>query len=399
MPRKIVICSDGTGNTFDKGVSNVTRLIRMLDLDNSQEQIVIYDQGIGANRKRLGSIKEYRRIISDQTSLIVLDKSWPDLVDPFMRLAGLLAGFGLRENVRAMYRTLTEIYEPAAHVLLFGFSRGAFTVRALAGLLYRCGLPPNLDEFDAYFEEAWRLYEPLVEDQVRMSIFRCEYGPVRDCPIHFLGIWDTVKSYGGLRPIILPHLRHNPIVKTVRHALALDEHRAWFNATTWGQLDGECAKLRLKEEHFPKYKAQNIDEVWFRGCHSDVGGGDEERETATISLRWMLAEAEAAGLRINDRGRSLLKLDDRTGPPEIHESYNWKWWLVEWLPRLEIDNSGMYPTTHLRIGPTGTRVPDKLRRRKHVSLHRTVGSDTMIPPPVRYRPEITDTKSSAPSLP
>src|SRR5436190_20720074 len=162
MPRNIVICSDGTGNTFDKGVSNVTRLIRLLALNDSQEQIVVYDQGIGANRKRLHSIREYRRIISDQASLIVLDKSWSDLADPFIRLAGMLAGYGLRENVRAMYRTLTELYVgPGDRVFLFGFSRGAFTVRALAGILYRCGLPPNLAGFDACFEQAWSLYAPV----------------------------------------------------------------------------------------------------------------------------------------------------------------------------------------------------------------------------------------------
>jgi uncharacterized protein (DUF2235 family) len=72
----------------------------------------------------------------------------------------------------------------------------------------------------------------------------------RPCPVHFLGLWDTVKSYGGLDPAILPHLRHNPIVAHVRHALALDERRAWFKPTTWGRLDSDlhAAMTRLAPE-------------------------------------------------------------------------------------------------------------------------------------------------------
>ena len=138
-----------------------------------------------------------------------------------------------------MYKILSQLYKgPDDKIYLFGFSRGAFTVRAFAGLLYRCGLPGNdvgKDEkkFKACFGEAYDLFKPILYEPIRekidekISAFRHKYS-VRDCTItiHFLGVWDTVKSYGGVWPIILSHLRHNPYVKTVRHALALNERRS-----------------------------------------------------------------------------------------------------------------------------------------------------------------------------
>jgi uncharacterized protein (DUF2235 family) len=235
MAKNIVICSDGTGNTFDEDRSNVTQLIELLALDNSQEQIVVYDQGIGTNAKRLAAAKKY----ADKNSLVILEgpKEWR--FDPAgwpARLAGLVGGYGLMANIREMYQKLSQLYEaPDDTIYLFGFSRGAFTVRALAGLLYRCGLPGKDVErdkkFASCFREAYEIYKPMEKDSDKIAALRKNYS-MCDCKIHFLGVWDTVKSYGGIRPIILPHLRHNPHVRIVRHALALNERRSWFNATT-----------------------------------------------------------------------------------------------------------------------------------------------------------------------
>jgi uncharacterized protein (DUF2235 family) len=390
MTRNIVICSDGTGNTFDKSVSNVTRLVRLLAHDDHQTQVTVYDQGIGTNVKRLASVRAYADSIPDKEALVVLDgpgNSWFSPTGLSMRVFGLLAGWGLTENVRQMYCRLSQLYRsPEDRVFLFGFSRGAFTVRALAGLIYRCRLPrPDIANVAECFTDAWALYQPHVVDDEAVTAFRARHGE-RECPIHFLGVWDTVKSYGGVRPISLPHLRHNPIVGTVRHALALDEQRSWFNATTWGQLDldEEGARKRLRVEDRPKYKDQKIQEVWFRGCHSDVGGGDGEEQTARIALRWMLAEGETAGLRINDEGRQVLLADDPDAPPEVHESDSRLWRLVDLIPRQEIDNSGEWPVKTWKVGRTGIRRPDALRRGGEVFLHRTVGPQHAIPEPVRY---------------
>jgi|RhiMetStandDraft_8_1073273.scaffolds.fasta_scaffold26075_1 uncharacterized protein (DUF2235 family) len=174
MARNIVICSDGTGNTFDKGVSNVTRLVKLLA--KSQEQIVIYDQGIGTNDRRLKAVQDYRESISCKASLIVLPgpKEWRfKPANCFTRLVGLLFGYGFKANVREMYQKLSQLYEgPDDKIYLFGFSRGAFTVRALAGLLFRCGLPgKNVAEdekkFKACFAEAYDLFKPILYTQNR----------------------------------------------------------------------------------------------------------------------------------------------------------------------------------------------------------------------------------------
>jgi uncharacterized protein (DUF2235 family) len=399
MGRNIVLCSDGTGNTFDSSVSNVTRMIRLLALDDRAAQVVAYDQGIGTSARRLADVERYRATVADGDALRVLPgprqwrfeaAGWP------ARVAGLLAGYGLAANVRELYRELGRLCSgPTDRIFLFGFSRGAFTVRALAGLVYRCGLPTREAAasdggFEAVWRDAWRLYTPRVgrhrENGRAVDAFRRRFGQ-QDGGIHFMGVWDTVKSYGGLIPVSLPHLRHNPIVRTVRHALALDEHRAWFDATTWGQLDLDAggARRRLRTKDLARYRAQDIDEVWFRGCHSDVGGGDAEAVTASIALRWMLGEAAGAGLRLNAHGEAALACDDPPHPPEIHESFSWAWRCVEGLPRLEIDNSGLYPVKRLAWGHTGRRAPDALRRQGTVVVHVSAGDGHAIPPPVETR--------------
>ncbi|MET8630715.1 DUF2235 domain-containing protein [Kitasatospora sp. NPDC004669] len=205
LGRKIIICSDGTGNTFDYHATNVTRTIQYLALDDHESQVAVYGQGLGATSGRRCDIDEYRKTLPDQEALRILpvphDSNFPPraVID---RGRGLLFGYGLKEAVREMYRELWSLYEgPDDRVFLFGFSRGSFAVRALAGLLYRCGLPRlSCTDFDARFECAWRLYTPIGEDEDKAATkeFR---GMQRPCSIHFLGIWDTVKSYGGLDPM------------------------------------------------------------------------------------------------------------------------------------------------------------------------------------------------------
>lgn len=387
MGKNIIICSDGTGNTFDSRITNVTHLIECLALDNHRQQVAVYDQGVGTSAHRCSRVYAYKEGLKDPEALRILPppiesrfrpKAWLD------RGRGLLFGYGLKENVREMYRELSNLYEgPDDRVFLFGFSRGAFTVRALAGLLYRCRLPPpKSTDFNARFKRAWELYESVLEDEAVTVPFREKQ---RSCPIHFLGIWDTVKSYGGLNPVILPHLRHNPIVQYVRHALALQEHRAWFKPTTWGLLDidKDGAMTRLKKEDLQLYEQQDIDEVWFAGCHSDIGGGDEEEVTARIALRWMLGEAVNVerGLRLSDEGKALLNNDDPPGPPEIHDLWNLGWWAVEQVLRKEIDNSGAYPVKKWVWGSNGKREPERLIRRSNgtVFLHATVDGMSLIP--------------------
>ena len=378
MARNIVVCSDGTGNTFDAGISNVTRLIRLLALDDHLRQVVVYDQGIGTNAKRLDDVQTFAKTIPDCDALVILPaprRVWFSPTGVVARGLGLAFGYGLEANVAEMYEAVVRLYEgPDDRIFLFGFSRGAFTVRALAGLIYRCGVPPrDTADVGRCFSDAWRLYQPHREDEARVRDFRRRCGQ-RNADIYFMGLWDTVKSYGGLNPTSLPHLRHNPIVRHVRHALALDERRSWFNATTWGQLDldQDGAMTRVKIGDRSRYEAQSIEEVWFSGSHSDVGCG-------TIARRWMLAEAIGAGLELTHAAASLLAADE----PAIGDSDRWYWRAVDQIPRKEIDNSGVWPVKKWVRGRTGVRNPGGLRRKCVVSLHSTVPAAQDVHPPVR----------------
>jgi len=405
MAKAIVICSDGTGNTSSAGISNVYRLCKLLALDDPCRQVVVYDQGIGTRRSGLRDARECERR-PDATGFHVLDG--PLRLGPInylLRPIEMAFGIGLERNVKQLYRALAERYEDGDTVYLFGFSRGAFTVRALAGLIYRCGLPQkHAADFSALFREAWNLFTPMQNDKEYDKDRVEEWRRRRDqrpCVIHFLGVWDTVKSYGGLRPRLLPHLRHNPIVKSVRHAIALDEKRGWFNVTTWGRLDldRKGAMTRIDcTDHRTAIEDQDIREVWFRGCHSDIGGGDEEEVTAVIARQWMLGEAcdpelkfvkEEGGRRLalTAEGRDFLArplaITVPKIPPEekgdqspvIHESLKRFWSFVDLIPRLEIDNSGQWPCRRPQTPGElhAHRSPELFLRDGVVSLHESVG--------------------------
>jgi len=390
MSRNIVVCSDGTGNTFDSRVTNVTRLVKNLVLDNPKRQLVIYDQGVGTTARR----EKETRASGQSPALRMLPAPEAGKGGPIGWIArgrGLISGYGLKENIRQMYLALAEEYHPSDQLFLFGFSRGAFTVRALAGLLHRCHLPqPDSPDLDERFERSWDLFQPMVADTEAVEALRHENRP---CPVHFLGVWDTVKSYGGLKPVILPHLRHNPDVANVRHALALEERRAWFKHTTWGQLDidQDSAMTRVDLEDLPAYERQDIGEVWFSGCHSDVGGGGAETATSRIALRWMLAEAAAVDppLLPNDHGRALLRSEDPRGPLPIKQSWTLSWRAMELIPRCEINNEGVYPVTERHRGSDGVRDPYTSRRGDKVRFHASVVN----PPSVDAEIVPTETKT------
>jgi uncharacterized protein (DUF2235 family) len=381
MSKNIVICADGTGNSFGRSVSNVARMIWFLALDSHSRQVVVYDQGIGTDIRRWEEIKKFRKAIPDRQALHVLPgphESWFKPAEWTALVLGLAFGYGLKANVGQMYLELANLYEKDDRVFLFGFSRGAFTVRALAGLIYRCGLPQWGYADFTRFERAWQLFRPMQRPEETKDFWATE--GQRKCPIHFLGVWDTVKSYGGLLPAKLPHLRHNPIVAHVRHALALDERRGWFDATTWGRLDldwkpdAAWSRLSARERH--RIEQQDIEEVWFRGCHSDIGGGDREAQSARIALRWMLGEAAQAGLRLNAHGCRLLESSPERERAEVHESHTLAWRLIELLPRLTIDNSPEWPKWQPAIG-RAVRCPKRLLRRGRVTVHESVDAGAL----------------------
>ncbi len=384
MPRNLVLCADGTCNAFGHSSSNVARLIEHVELD-AGTQVVCYDQGIGTRRGEQKRIKAFEKGLGTSGGLHLLDPpgdawtrpwTWPFLV------ASMTGGLGLKANVRQLYVKLAELYSAGDRVFLFGFSRGAFTVRALAGLTWRYGVPATSDTARAphLFGRAWPLFLDEFPDDdgakaEKARRFRDEHGQ-RPCPIHFLGLWDTVKSYGGARPRMLPHLRHNPSVATVRHALALDERRAWFEATTWGWLDSDrkngAAKSRLAPGDIEALEERDVAEVWFSGCHTDIGGGGRSERSPAIALRWMLGEAQRAGLRLNSYGRCFLTIPRECERPDTEDSRTTLWKVIDQGPRLAIDNGGDWPRRFLAPLGASPRKPLDSVRGKTIWYHESV---------------------------
>ncbi len=374
MARTIVVCCDGTGSTFDSRVTNVTRLVRFLDLGDPARQVAVYAQGVGTNDARTEKITEFRNALPDPEALRAPRLGARTRVG---RILGLAFGYGIKAVVRDLYRHLAELHrDPDDRIYLFGFSRGAFAVRALAGLIYRCGLPPcDATDVPARFERAWRLYKPIDEPGGKTAAFLAT--GQRTCTVEMLGVWDTVKSYGGLVPTKLPHLRHNPIVRRVAHALALHERRAWFKATTWGQLDVDRhrAMSRVRRQDLDRYEAQRerVAEVWFTGSHSDIGCGD-------IALRWMLGEIvrTAPGLALRPEALAFLEAPD--GQPPMSDSSTRVWGLVEQLPRLEVFNDRRWPYRRWVWGSDGARQPALVQRDGRAAVHVSNGEAAAVGP-------------------
>jgi uncharacterized protein (DUF2235 family) len=228
----------------------------------------------------------------------------------------------LHDHVESGYRFLMRYYEPGDKIYIFGFSRGAYTARVLAGMLHKVGLLSSGNEELIPF--AWAMYKKKVDDPVYRG-FRDTFS--REVGIYFLGLWDTVSSVGwATHPDSFQYTRNNPSVSIVRHAVALDERRRQFVQNLWTD------KPPL---------GQDAQQVWFVGVHSDVGGGYIEQEAglSKIALKWMVGEAEGRGLRLDAARKKAIIPDSDTAqsvapnPLAIkHESLKGWWCIVEWIP-------------------------------------------------------------------
>lgn len=307
MAKNIVICCDGTGNEFNGTNSNVVKLYSNLVI--SKDQVGYYHPGVGT----MGS----------PTASGPVEKQWT-------RIQGLAVGSGLLDNVGDAYRYLMQVYEDEDRIFLFGFSRGAYTVRVLSLVLHVFGV-------------LWRGNEGLIRYIIRMFAKKSrdakgnnaklglfeefKHTFSRRCSVHFVGVWDTVDAVGWLwDPVILPFAGQNPSMKIGRHALAIDERRSFYEPKLWGPPVRSAIGGKL----------QDIKQVWFAGAHSDVGGSypEAEGQAADISLKWMLQEACAAGLLISPRNADKLLHRARQGiTATLHNSLHGLWWLMEFLPR------------------------------------------------------------------
>jgi uncharacterized protein (DUF2235 family) len=262
MQRHIVLY-DGTWNDpADR--TNVFRLARyILDRDAAGvTQRFKYDSGVGTEHGTLG------------------------------KLFGGAFGVGLSQNLMEGYAWLAKSYREGDEIWIFGFSRGAYTARSLAGIIRKCGL---LDIYTPkLLAEAYKLYRNTDEapDGKAATTFRKNYSSEPD--VHFLGVWDTVGALGIPGTAISEKGAYkwhdqqiSKKVKHAYHAMALDEHRKSYDTTLWTTPDG-------------KQKPENIavEQCWFIGAHANVGGGYGDDLLADLPFDWMMQKARAAGLAL-----------------------------------------------------------------------------------------------------
>jgi len=286
MSKRIIFCADGTWDS-PPNQTNVYRLFSAIPVTSNQ--VRFYDDGVGV----------------DGT--------------PIEQLAGGAMGDGLFQKIKDGYTNISHVYEQGDEIFLFGFSRGAFTARSLAGMIATCGVPTaNFDDgmvdvvFNAYRNPGQRaaLLASLASYQLAAPIIR------------MVGVWDTVGALGipalvgGVDPVLYGFLDTSlhPDVLNAYHALAINERRQEFPPTLWNAPS-------------PPVPGQTLEQVWFAGVHCDVGGGYPETGLSDITLSWMLGKAINLGLQVNPHvAAQYTGLGAKYALAQIHES-----WSILWL--------------------------------------------------------------------
>ncbi len=320
--KNIVICSDGTGNTAIKGRgTNVFKLFEAVDFNAHRTdpaldpQIAFYDDGVGTE---------------DFKPLKVL---------------GGAVGVGLARNIRQLYRELTRVYDPGDRIFLFGFSRGAFTVRTLAGMIAACGLVDGTrlettHDLQRAVYRAYRAYRAGYGSVLTRLTGRLMGGPDRPTavqqlqatyPVHFpvkmtfLGVWDTVDAVG--MPFALGDFVNRVIyqfkfptqnlsehVQRAGQALSVDDDRLSFAPVLWTEPPGGDPRIL---------------QLWFAGAHSNVGGGYPKQGMSLVALDWMLQQAAQAGLRLQPLDVELYRghatVDDKLYDPRAGRGIFYRW--------------------------------------------------------------------------
>jgi uncharacterized protein (DUF2235 family) len=285
MSKSIIFCADGTWDS-PQNDTNVYKLFRAIPITSGQ--VAFYDDGVG----------------SDGT--------------PIEKLAGGAVGDGLFQKIKDGYTKIAHVYEQGDEIYIFGFSRGAFTARSLAGMIAVCGLPTaNFDDnlvntaFQAYRNKAQRA--ALLASLNNYSMFNAQ--------IKMIGVWDTVGAlgipalFGKVDPILYGFLDTSlhPNVLNAYQALAIDERRQEFPPTLWTPPS-------------PPVAGQVLEQVWFSGVHCDVGGGYPETGLSDITFSWMIGKAMSLGLQIDANvSTQYASLDAKFALDQIHESWNLLW--------------------------------------------------------------------------
>lgn len=288
--KRLLLCLDGTWNRADgrRAATNIVKIRDALDraIDIVDRQRVYYDEGVGT-------------------------------ANPIDGIVGGAFGAGLSRNVRQAYKYIARHYERGDEIYLIGFSRGAYSARSVAGYIGVAGLlrPENCTE--EWETRAWSYYRKSKHDRApgdwHMLRALC-HARVR---IRCVAVFDTVGSLGipneqlqwiGRELFDFHDTRLGSHIDHAFHALAIDEKRGPFQATLW-------------EHPFNPLKPHpQVEQVWFSGVHSDVGGGYDDCRLSNITLRWMVGKLKKLGVRFQSGDDSESVDDSGPSPDDVHES-------------------------------------------------------------------------------
>ena len=361
MRKRLIVCADGTWNSVEKArggkhvSTNVAKLAAAIQAqgDDGAQQFVCYLQGVGTSRNE-----------------------W---------LRGGMFGFGISRNIAKGYEFLVRNYAPGDEIWLFGFSRGAFTARSLGGMIRNCGVltQDDADQLGAAMALYRDRYDDTAPDAPRARIFRNTYS--HEPNIKFIGVWDTVGSLGvpGIHQWLARLLKvdwqfHDTelskIVENAYQALAIHERRCDFRPTLWQKRDTvEAAK-------------QTLQQVWFTGVHSDVGGGYVESGLSDVPFLWMVDRAKAQGLTFRDdflQDRRWVDPDPQQAP---HDSFDFPFSWLDTLRRQKGDREfrpkkntfeSIHPTALAQRGSRPDQLPPSFRQHSEIGETERSGSPAL----------------------
>jgi uncharacterized protein (DUF2235 family) len=304
MSKRIIFCADGTWDSAQND-TNVYKLFKAIPV--ASDQVAFYDDGVG----------------SDGT--------------PLEKLAGGAMGEGIFQKIRDGYTKIAHVYDEGDDIFIFGFSRGAYTARSLAGMIAICGLPLGAFD-DDLVNAAFQAYR----DKTQRPSFEAKYPLLFDAKLKMVGVWDTVGSLGipaifgevDLTQYGFLDTNLHPDVLNAYQALAIDERRRQFPPTLWTPLS-------------PPVPGQTVEQVWFAGVHCDVGGGYPETGLSDITFSWMIGKAQGLGLRIDPAAWAqyrLLPAENALGL--LHESWDLLWLFPK--SRTIADNSTLSNSVAIR---------------------------------------------------
>ncbi|PIL31279.1 hypothetical protein GSI_05977 [Ganoderma sinense ZZ0214-1] len=391
--RTLVLCFDGTGDQFDTDNSNVVKFFSLLKKDDRNEQMCYYQAGIGTYTGHGGTFPLMAKV----------DKLLDEMV-----------AWNLSTHVMDGYEFLMQNYQAGDKICLFGFSRGAYTARALAGMIHKVGLLPACNHQQVHF--AYKMFARDDEAGWKQSTYFKKAFSI-DVDIDFIGVWQVVYE-----PALYQHITDAAVRGTQPGDMPKSD-TVLGTREGWDKLKKGNFKVKKRSQHESEFDAENthwdaeshgstdVKEVWFAGCHCDIGGGSVADDTphtlARIPLRWMIRECfkKDTGIRfhaelLKDIGLDPASLhpivkerpsalqpdtphfDTVVGPaPEVTEEEHEVrdalspiydqlalapyWWLLEFLPmRTRYQGPPPDRKMHKSIGPN-------LGRGRHVPKHHT----------------------------